>query len=301
MTETTGRAAPTTSPQPPAAPAVTAPRSARRSRPVGEHGWGSTAVGVAIIAVMLFPLYWMLNVSLQRSSGAVATPVLPFDLSFDGYATALREQSGNLLTSLVVAVGAVVLSLLVATPAAYALAQLRIRWAGGVLLAVLVSQMVPGIVIANALYSAYSDLGLLNSVAGLVLADAGLGIPFGILIMRAFMSAIPTSVVEAARVDGAGQVRAFVSVVLPMSRNALITAGLFTFLFAWGDFLFALTLTTTGEVRPVTLGIYTYIGTFVNDWSAVMATAVLASLPALLLLVVAQRYVSAGVTGGAVK
>ncbi|WP_366146656.1 carbohydrate ABC transporter permease [uncultured Pseudokineococcus sp.] len=250
---------------------------------------------------MLFPLYWMLNVSLQRSSGAVATPLLPFELSFDGYATALRDQSGNLLTSLVVSLGAVALSLLVATPAAYALAQLRIRWAGAVLLAVLVSQMVPGIVIANALYSAYSDLGLLNSIPGLVLADAGLGIPFGILIMRAFMSGIPPSVIEAARVDGAGQVRAFVSVVLPMSRNALITAGLFTFLFAWGDFLFALTLTTTGDVRPVTLGIYTYIGTFVNDWSAVMATAVLASLPALLLLVVAQRYVSAGVTGGAVK
>lgn len=301
MTETIGPRAPVTSPEPVRAAATATGRNRRRARPRGEHGWGSTLVGVLIIAVMLFPLYWMLNVSLQRSSGAVATPVLPLELSFEGYATALSEQSGNLVTSLVVSLGAVVLSLLVATPAAYALAQLRIRWAGAVLLAILVSQMVPGIVIANALYSAYSDLGLLNSVPGLILADAGLGIPFGILIMRAFMSGIPTSVVEAARVDGAGQVRAFFSVVLPMSRNALITAALFTFLFAWGDFLFALTLTTTGDVQPVTLGIYTYIGAFVNDWSAVMATAVLASLPALLLLVVAQRYVSAGVTGGAVK
>jgi multiple sugar transport system permease protein len=108
-------------------------------------------------------------------------------------------------------------------------------------------------------------------------------------------------VIEAARVDGAGQLRAFLSIVLPMSRNALITAALFTFLFSWGDFLFALTLTTTDTIRPVTLGLYQYIGTYVNDWSSVMATAVLASIPALVLLVVAQRYVAAGVTGGAVK
>lgn len=263
--------------------------------------WWSTAVGVAIIAVMLFPLYWMLNVSLQSGGGAVATPWFPVDLTLDGYATAIRDQSRNLLTSLVVALGSVVLSLLIATPAAYALAQFRVPGAQLVLFAILISQMVPGIVIANALYSAYSDLGLLNSVVGLILADAGLGIPFGILIMRAFMGGIPRSIIEAARVDGAGQIRAFVSVVLPMSRNALITAALFTFLFAWGDFLFALTLTTTEDVRPVTLGIYQYMGTFVNDWSSVMATAVLASLPAIILLVVAQRYVATGITGGAVK
>jgi multiple sugar transport system permease protein len=86
-----------------------------------------------------------------------------------------------------------------------------------------------------------------------------------------------------------------------MSRNALVTAALFTFLFTWGDFLFALTLTTTENVRPVTLGLFTYIGSYVKDWSSVMATAVLASIPALVLLVVAQRYVAAGTTAGAIK
>jgi multiple sugar transport system permease protein len=269
--------------------------------PTERRSWGSTVIGVVIIALMLFPLYWMLNVSLQTGGGAVATPWVPLEPTLDGYRSAVTEQGRNLVTSLVVSLGSVVLALLIATPAAYALAQFRVPGANLVLFAILISQMVPGIVIANALYSAYSDLGLLNSVPGLILADAGHGIPFGILIMRAFMSGIPRSIIEAARVDGAGQIRAFVSIVLPMSRNGLITAGLFTFLFAWGDFLFALTLTTTEDVRPVTLGIYQYIGSFVSDWSSVMATAVLASLPAILLLVVAQRYVSAGVTGGAVK
>jgi len=161
--------------------------------------------------------------------------------------------------------------------------------------------MIPGIVVANALYSLYNDLGLLNSVPGLILADSSHGIPFAILIMRAFLGSLPSEVVEAARVDGAGQIRTFVSIVLPMSRNALITAALFTFLFTWSDFLFALTLTTTEDVRPVTLGLYQYIGAYVNDWSSVMATAVLASIPAVVLLLVAQRYVAAGVSSGAVK
>ena len=270
-----------------------------RRRP--QRAWGKTVVGVLLLAVMLFPLYWMLNVSLQPSSSAVDTPWVPVQLSFDGYATAVREQGGHLVTSLVVGAGSVVFSLLVATPAAYALAHFRVRGAGIVLFGILISQMIPGIVVANALYSAYNNVGLLNSIPGLILADSTHGIPFAILIMRAFLLSIPGEVVEAARVDGAGQIRAFVSIVLPMSRNALITAALFTFLFTWSDFLFALTLTTTEDVRPVTLGLYQYIGTYVNDWGSVMATAVLASIPAVVLLLVAQRYVAAGVSSGAVR
>jgi multiple sugar transport system permease protein len=264
-------------------------------------GIGHTIIGVLILAVLLFPLYWMLNVSLQHSSGAVATPWLPTDLTFHGYSKALHDQGGHLVTSLEIAIGSVVFSLLIAAPAAYALARFRVRAAAVVLLVILISQMVPNIVVANALYSAYSNLGLLNSIPGLILADSSLGIPFAILILRAFMLTIPPSLMEAAQVDGAGPVRVFVSIVLPLCRNALITAGLFCFLFAWGDFLFALTLTTTEDVRPVTLGLYTYIGTFVADWSSVMATAMMASLPAVVLLVIAQRYVAAGTTAGAVK
>jgi multiple sugar transport system permease protein len=276
-------------------------RRPRCLRPRNEGTIRHTVVGVLIVAVFLFPVYWMLNVSLQHSSGAVATPWLPTHLDLHGYSKALHDQGGHLLTSLVIALGTVAFSLVIAAPAAYALAHLRIRGAGVVLLAILVSQMIPGIVVANAIYSAYSDLGLLNSVFGLILADSTLAIPFAMLILRAFMLTVPRSIMEAAEVDGAGPVRVFMSIVLPLSRNAIITAALFSFLFAWGDFLFALTLTTTGDVRPVTLGLYTYVGAFVADWSSVMATAVMASVPALVLLVVAQRYVAAGTTAGAVK
>lgn len=281
---------------------ITAPVPAQRN--MAKHrtrSAGYTALGVLFLAVMLFPVYWMVNASLQPSGNTLTASFFPWNPSFDGYRRAIAEQGSNLVTSLIVSLGTVVFSLLIAAPAAYALAQFRFRWVNIALLAILISQMIPGIVIANALYAAYNDLGLLNSIPGLILADATHAIPFTILIMRAFMIAIPTSIVEAARVDGAGLVRAFVSIVLPISRNSLITAGLFAFLFSWSDFLFALTLTTTDEVRPVTLGIYQYLGTQVSNWSAVMATAVLSSLPAIVLLILAQKYIAAGATGGAVK
>lgn len=260
-----------------------------------------TVLGAVFVAVMLFPVYWMVNASLQPSGNTLNAAFFPLDPSFDGYATAIADQGPNLVTSLIVSLGAVVVSLAIATPAAYALAQFRYRWIDVALLIILIAQMIPGIVIANALYAAYNSLGLLNTAAGLVLADASHSIPFAILILRAFMQGLPPSILEAARVDGAGHVRAFVSIALPVSRNAVVTAALFAFLFAWSDFLFALTLTTTDELRPVTLGIYQYLGMQVSNWGAVMATAVLSSLPAIVLLLLAQKFIAAGATGGAVK
>lgn len=260
-----------------------------------------TALGILFVALMLFPVYWMVNASLAPGGNSLNTQLFPFDPDVSGYSRALADQGRNLVTSLVVATGAALLSLVIATPCAYALAQFPIRGSSTLLFVVLIAQMIPGIVIANALYAAYNDLGLLNTVLGLVLADATAGIPFSILILRAFMESFPKEIVEAAHIDGCGHVRAFVRIVLPVSTNSLITAGIFSFLFAWSDFLMALTLTTGQSLRPVTLGLYTYIGTNDTDWSSVMATAVIASVPAVVLMIAAQKYIAAGATGGAVK
>ncbi|MGP9537264.1 carbohydrate ABC transporter permease [Brachybacterium sp. AOP43-C2-M15] len=260
-----------------------------------------TALGVLFVAIMLFPVYWMVNASLAPGGNSLNTQILPLDPDFGGYVRAIADQGQNLITSLIVALGAAILSLVVATPCAYALAQFPVRGSGVLLFVVLISQMIPGIVIANALYTAYNQLGLLNTIPGLVLADATMGVPFSILIIRAFMEAFPKEIVEAAQIDGCGHVRAFWSIVLPVSVNSLITAGIFSFLFAWSDFLMALTLTTGQTIRPVTLGLYNYIGTNDTDWSSVMATAVIASVPAVILIIAAQKYIAAGATGGAVK
>jgi multiple sugar transport system permease protein len=281
--------------------AATARRRPVHSRNSSARRGLRTALGIIFVAIMLFPIYWMVNASLAPGGNSLNIQLLPLQPDVSGYARAIADQGQNLVTSMIVAIGAAVLSLVVATPCAYALAQFPIRGSNTVLFVVLIAQMIPGIVIANALYTAYNSLGLLNTVTGLILADATAGIPFSILIIRAFMESFPKEIVEAAHIDGCGHVRAFWSIVLPVSINSLITAGIFSFLFAWSDFLMALTLTTGQSIRPVTLGLYTYIGTNDTDWSSVMATAVIASLPAVVLMIAAQKYIAAGATGGAVK
>lgn len=280
------------------APAHVALPRRHRSR---ARSLAMTVLGVIFLALMIFPVYWMVNSSLQENAGAATITWFPFQPTFEGYIVAFQQQIQNFLSSMVISLGTVVVTLLFATPAAYGLARFRMRGTRAFLLVLLVTQMIPTIVIANALYTLFNDVNLLNTYWGLILADSAAQIPFSILLMRAFMESIPPSLVEAALVDGANNFRAFISIVIPISRNAIVTAALFTFLGAWGDFLIALTLTSTTAVRPITLGIYNYIGSNVTDWAPVMATAVLASLPAAVLLVVAQKYIAAGALGGAVK
>lgn len=266
-------------------------------------GGAYTAVALLILAVMLFPLYWMLNASLLPSTALVKpSPTwIPVHGTLQGYRRALSSQGSHLLISLGVSAGTVVLVLLIAVPAAYGLAQLRAP--GGRLLtfAFLIAQMIPGVVMANSFYTAANKLQLLDSPLALVLADSTLCVPFAVLILQASMRGVPAELSEAALLDGASRLRTLLSVILPVSRNAVVTASLFSFLFAWADFLFAVTLTTRDDRAPVTVGIYRFIGAHLSDWNSVMATGVIASLPAAVLLVVAQRYVAAGVTSGAVK
>ncbi|MEU5598369.1 carbohydrate ABC transporter permease [Streptomyces sp. NPDC020298] len=252
---------------------------------------------------MLFPVYWMLNVSLTPQQDMRKDPpdLLPLHPTFEGYKAVLDDQLPYLGTSLLIGLGTVGLTLVISAPAGYCLAKLRPRGGGALSLGLLIAQMIPGIVMAMGFYGIFLDLGLLNSWWGLIVADSTIAVPFGVMIFTAFMSGIPGELISAARIDGAGAWRTFQSVVLPLSRNAIVTVSLFGFLWAWSDFVFANTLDGGGDWKPITLGIYRYIGNNNQEWNAIMATAVVASVPATVLLVLAQRYVAAGVTAGAVK
>ncbi|MFG2304448.1 carbohydrate ABC transporter permease [Actinacidiphila glaucinigra] len=273
-----------------------------RTDAVTKTGW-KTAVGLLLTGVMLFPLYWMINVSLTRDQDMRKSPpnLFPTHGTLAGYRTVLNEQLPYLGTSLVVALGTVVLTVALAAPAGYALAKLRPRGGGLLSFVLLAAQMIPGIIMAMGFYAVYLQLGLLQSVPGLIVADSTLAVPFAVLIFTAFMSGIPGELLQAAQMDGARALRTFWSIVLPMSRNAVVTVSLFAFLWSWSDFVFANTLVNGGAQEPITLGIYHYIGNNNQEWNAIMATAVVASLPAAVILVLAQRYVAAGVTTGAVK
>jgi multiple sugar transport system permease protein len=264
---------------------------------------GKTVIGILLTAVMLFPVYWMINVSLTPQTRMRKSPPdwIPLHATFSGYSTVIHEQGPYLLTSLLVGLGTVVLTLGIASPAAFSMAHLR-PWGGGAInVTLLIAQMIPSVIMAFGFYSIFLSSNTVNHWWGLILADSTLAVPFAVLILRAFMIGIPGDLLQAATLDGAGPLRTFWSVILPVSRNGVVTAALFSFLWAWSDFVFANTLDNGGSLRPVTLGIYKYIGNNNQEWNAIMATAVVASVPAAVLLVLAQKYISAGVTAGAVK
>jgi len=282
---------------------ATAPGPARRVQVHRRRSRRNTAIGVVLTALMLFPVYWMLNVSLTPQQDMRKTPpdLVPLHPTFSGYRAVLSDQMPYLAVSLLVGLGTVLLTLVISAPAAFSLAKLRPRGGGILGMALLIAQMIPGIVMAMGFYGMFLTFGLLDSWWGLIVADSTIAVPFGVMIFTAFMSGIPDELIAAARIDGAGTWRTFWSVVLPVSRNAVVTVSLFSFLWSWSDFVFANTLDSGGDMRPITLGIYHYIGNNNQEWNAIMATAVVASVPTAVLLVLAQRYVAAGVTAGAVK
>jgi multiple sugar transport system permease protein len=269
----------------------------------GRRPIWKTVVGVVLTALMLFPVYWMINVSLTPTGLMRKSPPdwFPIHPTFDGYQSVLSQQLPYLGTSLIVGLGTVVLTVVISAPAAYSLAKLRPAGRSVLNFVLLIAQMIPGIIMAMGFYAIYLNLGVLNTLGGLIVADSTIAVPFGVLIFSAFMSGIPNELMQAAKIDGAGTWRTFRSIVLPVSRNSIVTVSLFAFLWAWSDFIFSSTLNSGGTMQTITLGIYKYIGNNNQEWNAIMATAVVASIPTAVLLVLAQKYVAAGVTAGAVK
>ncbi len=275
------------------------------SRPpaVRRRSLGKTLLGLVLTALMLYPVYWMLNASLTRDQDLRKTPpnLLPLHPTLDGYRAVLHEQLPYLGTSLLVALATVALTVLFAAPAGYSLAKLHPKGAGTLTLLLLAAQMIPGIIMAMGFYTILLNTHLINTLPGLIAADTTLAVPFAVLLYTAFIRSIPDELLQAARTDGAGPLRTFTAIVLPLSRNTTITVALFTYLWAWSDFLYAATLDPAGPHQPITLGIYHYIGNNNQQWNAIMATATIASIPATALLTLAQRHISAAITTGAVK
>lgn len=266
-----------------------------------RHSGLKTALGIFFTAIMLFPVYWMVNISFTAKGSIRSGDLFPKDFTLDNYARVLDIQLPNLATSIILALCCVILTLLIALPSAYALSLLRVRGSRVISFLLIVAQMIPAVVVTLGFYEIYNKIGLLDTIPGLVLADSTIAVPFAVMLLTSFMESIPICLLEAAEVDGATKMRRFISIVIPLSRNSIVTVSLFAFLWAWSDFLFASTLDGGGSRRPITLGLYAYIGAQTQEWGPMMATAVLSSIPATILLVFAQKYVAAGVTAGAVK
>ncbi len=284
---------------------LTAPRATANT-------WRSTsllaqsALGLTLLALFLFPVYWMVATSLKPASEILTYPprFVPSTLDWSAYRDKVLHSTAflrYLRNSAIVGLGTMVLSLLLAAPAAYALTHLRIRGRFLLLLLSMTTLFFPGIMLALPLFVVFSRLGLINSYLGLIVANAALNVPFAVVILRPVFLAIPPELTDAAHIDGCNRWSAFLRVALPLARPGLATAGIFAFLGGWNDLVFAISFTNRDAYMPVTAGIWSYITNTRTDWSTAMAYSTLAMLPTLAVFLFAQRSIVSGLVSGSVK
>jgi N,N'-diacetylchitobiose transport system permease protein len=274
--------------------------SSRRS-PLRQLGKG---VLVALLLVFtLFPVYWMLNSSLDARAGHTSS-FWPAEPTLDHYVFVLTEGGfGTFLrNSLLVALGTVLVSSVLALLASVAVARFRFKMRTQILMLVLIVQMVPLEALVIPLFVQVRDLQLLETLTGLVVVYVALALPFGIWMLRGFVAAVPIELEEAAYLDGASWGRMFWSVLLPLVAPGLVATSIFSFITAWNEFIFAMTMLGGAEENyTVAIGLRSFFGVHSNDWGAIMAASTIITVPVMIFFILVQRRLASGLTAGAVK
>lgn len=260
----------------------------------------------AILVVLLFPVYWMINCSLMPTSSIVATPPAfwPRNLTFRNFTQIFlhADYIGYFKNSFIVAFGTVAVVLLVTIPSSYALSRYQFPGKHFILSAISSVQMFPVVVILVTLYGFYNAWGMLDTYRGLILADTTFALPLAITMLKSYFDTLPKSLDEAARIDGAGRLHVMVMILMPLVVPGLVAVAIYTFLNAWDDYLMSLTIMKNNSMRTLPVGIaQSFLGEYSNDYGGLMAFAVAGSLPIILLFVFFQKYLVSGMTAGAVK
>lgn len=268
---------------------------------------GRIGLAVAVIVVLvftLFPVYWMLSSAFDKKASSGGQSLLPKEFTGDNFAFVLTD-GGFLLflrNSLLVALVTVLISGFVCLLAAVAVARFRFRFRTSVLLMILVVQMVPLEALVIPLFLQVKSLGLLNSILGLMVVYTALSLAFGIWMLRGFVQAVPLELEEAAYIDGASWWRMFRSVLLPLVMPGLVATSVFSFITAWNEFIFAMTMLGGAKDQyTVSIGLKSFFGEHSNDWGSIMAASTIITIPVMIFFVLVQRRLSAGLVAGAVK
>jgi multiple sugar transport system permease protein len=263
------------------------------------------SAGLLLAAALLAPYAAMLLTALKPEAELRITPprLLPATWRPQNFWTVLRDPEFQswLRVSLVVAVASTALAIVAAVPAAYHTARHRFPGRGAFLFLVLVSQMFAPTALVVGLYREFFELGLINTYTALILVNAAFNLAFAIWILRAFFASIPREIEEAAEVDGCGTMGALFRIVLPVALPGIVTATIFAFIAAWNEYIVALTLMTDAGMRPLTVGITSYVTAYVQHWDLLFAGSVVAIVPVVVLFAFIEPYLVGGLTSGGVK
>jgi len=265
---------------------------------------GLLVAQVALAVIILLPFFWMVSVSLKPGTEPFAIParLWPEHPTLDNYVSAFRPEFRTyFVNSIVVSLSTVAITVTLALLAAYTFTRNQTRLILICMVLVMAAQMFPASAIIIPIYKLMKEANLLNTYASLILAYITVTLPVAIWMLRAFMARLPIELDEAAAVDGAGPFRTFFSIILPLCRPGIIATAVFVLIVTWQEFLFALSFTSTKEMRTLPVGMNDFIGQYGIRYGELMASSVLISVPVVAAFFLLQRQFVAGLTAGSVK
>lgn len=260
-----------------------------------------------IMAVLLFPIYWIVVTSLKTEKEIFQIPPTfwPSVLNLKSYAAQVATGDFNMFqsfaNSFVISIGATAVSVLLSVPASYGIAKYRFRGKSLMMLGFLITQMLPVAVLLTPMFIMFRNMHIYNTALAAILADATIGIPFSVLILKNYFASIPKELEEAAYIDGCTRFSAFVRVLIPIAKPGVMVCAIFSFLYAWGDLAYGMTFIIDQQKRPITAGIFNFMGQYGTKWSYLTAFAVVTIIPVALIFIFMQKYIISGMTSGAVK
>jgi multiple sugar transport system permease protein len=275
-----------------------------------RHGWRRVFNGINLATLLVFlfivlPLYWMIASAFKTPANVGASPpqYFPSPVSVQNFNVAFSQNTFGryIVNSVIVAVVATALVLLLGTLAGYAMARLPMRGKFTVLMILLMISVFPEIAVVVPLYALLRDIGWLNSYQALILPYTAFFLPFAIWILRNYFLGIPHEMEESARIDGASPLRTIWSIILPQAWPGLFTAGIFTFTACWTEFLMALSFNVSNNYRTIPVGVALFGSQFTVPYGTIFAASVVAVVPIGILVFIFRRSVVSGLTAGAVK
>ncbi|XBH20337.1 carbohydrate ABC transporter permease [Jonesiaceae bacterium BS-20] len=266
----------------------------------------SVVAALTISAIFAgFPVLWMLSSSFKGNSEIFAYPpkLITENFSFGAYSSILTDpvKLRFFFNSYLIAFSVTILTIVVAILAAYAFSRYEFRGKRSLNVIIVCVQAVPPITLLIPYFGLVVALGLYNTYPGLIFTYMVFTLPYAVIMLTGYFNTIPRELDEAVRVDGAGGMTALWRVIVPIAVPGLVSVGIYTFMIAWNEFLFALTLTRTESMRTVPIGIQLLMGQHAYEWNQMMAMSILGCLPVLVLFLFFQRYFIGGMTSGAVK
>lgn len=283
-----------------------APARARRhaKRKIGMRI--ALLIGLLIGAVFAgFPIFWMLVSSFKTNTEIFASPpqLITQGFSFDAYLAVLNdpEEIRFFINSYVVALSVTAFTVIFAIMAAYAFSRYEFRLKKVLNVVIIGTQAVPPIALIIPFFGLMVTLGLYNTYGGLIVTYIVFTLPYAIIMMTSYFNSIPRELDEAVKVDGANAWTALWRIIVPVSVPGIVSVAVYTFMISWNEYLFALTLTRTNDLRTVPVGIQLLIGQNSYHWNQMMAISILGSIPVLILFLIFQRYFIGGLTAGSVK